>query len=87
MTRRELTCEEVMAQLFAYLDREVDMPYDEAIERHLHRCRDCFSRVEFERRLRAKVEASATVKAPHRLHSRIEALLDRFDIDETDPGA
>ncbi|GGX85983.1 hypothetical protein GCM10007160_11490 [Litchfieldella qijiaojingensis] len=83
MTGRELTCEEVIEQLFDYLDREVDSQRRADIERHLARCRDCFSRAEFERRLRAKVEESVSVRAPQRLHRRVKDLLDRFDADET----
>ncbi|WP_299314279.1 anti-sigma factor family protein [uncultured Halomonas sp.] len=84
MSTRELGCEEVIERLFDYLDRELGARQAEEIERHLARCRDCFSRAEFERRLRAMVEASGTVKAPPRLHRRIRHLLDQFDSDETD---
>lgn len=84
MSTRNLRCEEVMEQLFAYLDREVDSQQSADIERHLARCRDCFTRAEFEKRLRAQVEAAATVRAPRRLHRRIKDLLDQFDSDETD---
>ncbi|EPC01098.1 hypothetical protein L861_11025 [Litchfieldella anticariensis FP35 = DSM 16096] len=83
MTRRELTCEEVIEQLFDYLDREVSSQHRADIERHLERCRDCFSRAEFEKRLRAKVEKSVSVQAPQRLRRRVKDLLDRFDTDET----
>lgn len=83
MSRRILTCEEVIERLFDYLDRELDDQQAADIERHLHRCRDCFTRAEFEKRLRARVEASGTATAPPRLRRRIRGLLDRFD-DEHD---
>ncbi|QTF92019.1 zf-HC2 domain-containing protein, partial [Halomonas sp. BM-2019] len=81
MSTRELGCEEVIERLFDYLDRELEVQQAEDIERHLTRCRDCFSRAEFERRLRARVDASGTVRAPPRLHRRIRRLLDQFDSD------
>ncbi|WP_148252977.1 anti-sigma factor family protein [Aidingimonas lacisalsi] len=79
MTRRTLTCEEVIEQLFDYLDQELDDQRQADIEQHLAKCRDCFSRAEFERRLRDRMEALTQVPAPHRLHRRIRSLLDQFD--------
>lgn len=84
MNKRDLRCEDVMERLFAYLDQEVDSQQSADIERHLARCRDCFTRAEFEKKLRTRVEASATVKAPGRLRRRIKDLLDRYDTNETD---
>lgn len=83
MSAREPSCEEVIERLFDYLDRELDVQQAEEIERHLARCRDCFTRAEFEKRLRERVAASGTVPAPPRLHSRVQRLLDRFQEDNT----
>ncbi len=75
---QEISCEEVIERLFAYLDGElVDVPR-ETIDRHLQHCRDCFTRAEFEKRLRARVADSVSTKAPERLRSRVRALLDDF---------
>ena len=84
MNPRAMSCEEVIERLFDYLDRELDSQQATDIEWHLARCRDCFTRAEFERRLRDRVAATATAKAPPRLHQRIRTLLDGFD--EPDPG-
>lgn len=78
MGARELSCEEVIEALFAYLDGEVDEARRSDIEHHLRRCRDCFTRAEFERRLRARVARTGTVQAPERLRRRIRHLLDEF---------
>jgi mycothiol system anti-sigma-R factor len=78
MSDDELSCEEVIEQLFTYLDRELESGRSAAIDQHLKRCRDCFSHVEFERKLRAKIRDSAKVEAPDRLQRRIRGLLDRF---------
>jgi anti-sigma factor (TIGR02949 family) len=85
MNARQLTCEEVIERLFDYLDRELDEREVADIERHLARCRDCFTRSEFEKRLRTRVEATAKVEAPPRLHRRIGRLLERFDNDDPLP--
>ncbi len=83
MNPRALSCEEVIERLFDYLDRELDAQQAADIEWHLDRCRDCFTRAEFERRLRARVAATGTAKAPPRLHQRIRTLLDRYDESDT----
>lgn len=73
-----LTCEEVMELLFVYLDQEVGDELGSRIEHHLETCRDCFSRAEFERRLRDRVRDSGRARAPERLHKRIRKVLDEF---------
>lgn len=78
MTRENLTCEEVIEQLFAYLDEELDGERLAAIDRHLERCRDCFTRAEFEKRLRARVQETGTAPAPRRLRQRLRKVLDRY---------
>ncbi len=78
MSRGNLTCEEVIEQLFLYLDGELDGELSAHIDRHLENCRDCFTRAEFEKKLRAKVAGSARQRAPERLQRRIRGLLDQF---------
>lgn len=78
MSRRELSCEEVIEQLFIYLDRELDSASTADIERHIARCRDCYTRAEFERKLRARVVDAAEAKAPEQLQKRIKGLLSQF---------
>jgi mycothiol system anti-sigma-R factor len=78
MSPRHISCEELLQQLFDYLDRQVDEGARADIDQHLERCRDCFSRVEFETRLRARVGAAGTQKAPERLHRRVKAILEKF---------
>lgn len=78
MNVQSMTCEEVVEQLFDYLDRELDNDVSERIDRHLERCRDCFTRAEFEKRLRAKVNEAVAVEAPDSLRRRIRRVLDEF---------
>lgn len=78
MNNEHLSCEKVMERLFDYLDRELDGELSAEIDRHLERCRDCFTRAEFEKKLRAKLAGTGTVKAPEGLRRRIRGLLDRF---------
>lgn len=78
MSSEHIDCEEVIEQLFAFLDRELGEEQQQRIEHHLGRCRDCFTRAEFERRLRARIRESSEAKAPKRLHRRVRDLLDEF---------
>ncbi len=74
----QLRCEDVIRQIYDYLDRELDDGTRAAIDHHLDRCRECYSRAEFERRLRKRVADTCTAEVPDGLRERIEALLDRF---------
>lgn len=78
MSQRPLNCEEVIEQLFAYLDHELDSETSGEIERHLDACRGCCSRVEFERRLRGRMAETGRTAAPAQLHRRIKALINGF---------
>lgn len=78
MTDESLTCEEVIERIFDWLDRELDPATQERVERHLQDCRDCFSRAEFEERLRQKIRAAGSERAPDRLHRRVRDMLDQF---------
>jgi mycothiol system anti-sigma-R factor len=78
MVRRTVNCEEVLRHLFAYIDQELDAEASAEIERHIELCRGCFSRVEFERRLKAMARETASAEAPERLHRRLKALIDSF---------
>lgn len=78
MSRKDLTCEEVIERLFVYLDKELDRQLIAEIDHHISRCRDCFTRAEFERKLRSKVVDAVNEPAPDRLHARIRTLLDQY---------
>ena len=73
-----MRCEDVLHELLAYLDREVDAATAAAIDRHLEDCRGCFSRAQFERKLKAHLRAAGEKRAPERLRARVKDILDRF---------
>jgi mycothiol system anti-sigma-R factor len=73
-----ISCEEVIAHLFAYLDNETDPEKRTYIERHLEECRACLSRAEFEKALRARVKQLGDKEVPATLRQRVKALLDQF---------
>lgn len=82
---RDIDCETVMRQLFDYLDGEVDEQAHGDIVHHLDDCRSCFSRIEFESRLKDRVRRSGRNKAPDSLRDRLETLIQGFCTPDT-PG-
>jgi len=54
VTKHEIDCEKALQQIFQFIDHELGGDEREAMQRHLHTCKSCFSRAEFERRLKGK---------------------------------
>lgn len=55
MTKHEIDCEEALRSLFDFLDHELDDEESDAMQRHLSTCRTCYSRANFERRLKDRL--------------------------------
>jgi anti-sigma factor (TIGR02949 family) len=86
-TVREVDCDEVMRQLFDFLDDEVEEVAGHEIHHHIDECRSCFSRVEFERVLKERVRASKEEVLPDSLQGRITELMKSFGLNNMDePG-
>ena len=64
--------------LGSYLLGELTVEEELELERHLEECRGCFSRAEFEKKLKSHVRDAASTRAPERLRSRIRALIRKF---------
>lgn len=77
-TKDQIRCEEVLRHLLTYLDRELDAATSARIAHHLELCRGCFSRAEFERKLKGHLRSCGTSAAPDTLRMRLKQLLDRF---------
>lgn len=75
---KSISCNEAMSKLQAYLDNEVDWPGEEEIHHHIENCRECFSRTEFEKALRDKVEKLGTERAPTDVQARLSAMIKKF---------
>lgn len=78
MTEKEIKCEQALRQVLAYVDRELDEREHSAMQKHLHVCKSCYSRMEFERRLKRKVGELRDEEVPPRLGERIKGLLQGF---------
>ena len=75
---RTIDCEEALHRLLDFLDAELHGESLHELEQHLERCRSCFSRMEFEKRLKTHIAALGSEPVPAELHDRILKALDDF---------
>ncbi len=73
-----INCEDALARLFDYLDHELDGHRQAEMEQHLKICRSCYSRADFETRLKTKLSGVGVERPPAELDSRIRKLLGNF---------
>ena len=78
MTKQQIDCEQALRQILEYVDHELGEHDHSLMEQHLHTCKSCFSRMEFERRLKEKVGALRDEEVPSQLGARIKGLLKSF---------
>jgi len=78
MTKEQINCEQALKQILEYVDHELGEHEREAMAQHLHTCKSCFSRMEFERRLKEKVGALCDDEVPSQLGERVKGLLKSF---------
>ncbi len=72
---RTIDCEQVVRVLLVYLDGEVSDEERQEVDRHLALCRGCFSRAEFEKRLRSHLTELRLGAVPAELERRIRLLM------------
>lgn len=70
-----ISCEETLKRLFEYLDDELDEHRHDEVEHHLAHCRSCYSRSQFEQRLKARLQEVGQHSASDTLKSRIKRLI------------
>lgn len=69
---RELSCEEVLKELYCFIDGEVSEELARDIDQHIHKCHECFGRAEFERRLKNRIGETGESTVPDTLKSRLD---------------
>lgn len=81
-----IPCDQVVAKLWEYLDRELSPQASAEVERHLEVCRRCFPQYDFQRAYRDYLRRVEREPVPPELRQRIfEALL--AEESTTAPGA
>ena len=75
---RKISCEEALQHLYEHLDHALNATNAVEMERHIETCRGCFSRLEFEKRLKERLAAIGREQAPEELRHRLQDMLQRF---------
>jgi predicted anti-sigma-YlaC factor YlaD len=73
-----MTCEEALRLLAVFLDGELRGEPHHSVERHLEVCRSCYSRAEFERRLKAEIGRLRLEEVSSDFEARIRSILSSF---------
>lgn len=75
---RPLDCEEAVRLLALFLDGELRSGEADGVARHLEQCRSCFSRAEFEKRLKAQLAALGHPPVDPAFEERVRRLVRQF---------
>ena len=82
-----INCDEALRLLAAFLDHELHTEERGSVERHLAACRSCFSRAEFERRLKSEIGRTGREDIPAAFEQRVRRLLASFTaVPGTEPA-
>lgn len=68
---RDCDCDEALANLYLYLDSELDAAFSERIQAHLRACGGCSGPFDFERRLKVVVRERLDEEVPHEFVIRV----------------
>jgi anti-sigma factor RsiW len=77
-TERTIRCEEALRLLADYLDGELEHQEHRDVERHLHACRSCYSRAEFERGLKSQLSGLGRREPDPAFAARLDAIVRGF---------
>ena len=74
-----MNCRESLKKLYEFLDGDLEKVSRREMKKHLDRCRHCWDRIEFEKKLKALLKKSCCKECcPDTLRLRIEALLKKY---------
>lgn len=73
-----ISCEEALKHVFEYLDHVLEETEHCDIEDHLSKCRSCYSRVEFERRLKEHLHDIGKEKVPASLEDKVHDIIRQY---------
>lgn len=75
---KPINCDEALRLLAAFLDHELHLDERESVDRHLEMCRSCFSRADFERRLKGEITRLGREDVRPGFEDRVRRLLGSF---------
>jgi anti-sigma factor (TIGR02949 family) len=74
-----IACDEALRRLAEFVDHELADEQRDEMDRHIHTCRSCYSRVEFERRLKQQLSQVSSKDASATAIARIRGLIRGFE--------
>ena len=74
----DVGCEQALKHLVEFVDQELADDEHDGVEQHLRICRNCCSRIEFERRLKERLSALTTEEVPSTTRDRVRDLIKKF---------
>jgi anti-sigma factor (TIGR02949 family) len=75
-----ITCEDALRLLAEYIDGELEEATRRDVHRHMETCRACYSRAEFERRLKARLTTLGTAAVRPELEQRVRTLIGQYAV-------
>ena len=82
-----INCEEALRLLAEYLDGELHGTQHAHVEQHLQTCRSCYSRSEFERRLKAQLSQIGHEDVRPSFEQHIRQLIGQFTVSPAKPSS
>ena len=73
-----IDCEEALSRLFEFIDHELNPIHNHQMDEHMSRCRSCYSRLEFEKRLREHLQEAVQKKASDELQDKVKSLIKKL---------
>ena len=74
----DIGCDLALKRLVEFVDGELREGEHDSMEQHLRICRNCCSRMEFERRLKERLSALSTEDVPSTTRDRVRDLIKKF---------
>ncbi len=75
---KTIGCEEALSRLFQYLDQELGEGKHDEVHNHLSKCRTCYSRADFEKRVTEKLGNIGKESVQSSLENRVKNILKKF---------
>ena len=75
---KNISCEEVIALLFDYLDGELAMQTEDEIDKHLEECKGCLKKAEFQLELKKRIGKLINGTQSKDLNHKINKLINSF---------
>jgi anti-sigma factor (TIGR02949 family) len=73
-----MNCGQALQMIATYLDRELTSVDEASVGAHLEQCKSCFSRMEFERRLKEQLTSLNALPVNEPLQARVQSLIRTF---------